>query len=276
MAAAAEKARRRWFRVTPDRCVVALLALEAFLLLSAWFHWFAFNDHKGWTVVITVAAVGVALLLMSLWFLAALAFRLRFQFSISSLLLLVVVVAVPFSWLATEMKAAKKQGEAVKAVKKAGGWVRYSGYYDDQYDTPPLALPPGGATPPRPSATRPPPAWLRRVLGNDLFTDVAEIHCSSLGGPSLTDADLEHLEGLTQLKSLDLGGTEITNAGLQHVEGLIRLRELNLWGTDVSDAALEHLKELRQLQELWLTGTVVTNAGVKKLQQALPNCQIYH
>ena len=29
-----------------------LLAVEGFLLLSAWFRWFAFNQHKGWTVLI--------------------------------------------------------------------------------------------------------------------------------------------------------------------------------------------------------------------------------
>ena len=30
----------RWYRLTPDRAVVALLVLEGFLLLSASFHWF--------------------------------------------------------------------------------------------------------------------------------------------------------------------------------------------------------------------------------------------
>ena len=98
MAAVAEKTRRRWIRITPDRCVVALLALEGFLLLSAWFRWFPFNQHKGSTVLITIASVGVILLLMFLWFLAALVFRWRFQFSILALLVLTLVVAVPFSW----------------------------------------------------------------------------------------------------------------------------------------------------------------------------------
>ena len=55
---------------------LALLALEGFLLLSAWFRWFPFNQHKGWTVLIAWRASGAALLLMFLWFLAALVFRL--------------------------------------------------------------------------------------------------------------------------------------------------------------------------------------------------------
>ena len=104
----------------PDRCVVALLALEGFLLLSAWFRWFPFNEHKGWTVLIAVASVGATLLLMFLWFLAALVFRLRFQFSILALLLLVVVVAVPCSWLATEMKAAREQRVVVEWIEQLG------------------------------------------------------------------------------------------------------------------------------------------------------------
>ena len=58
MTDAPEKARRRWFRITPDHCIVALLALEGFLLLSAWFRWFPFNQHKGWTVLICLATVG--------------------------------------------------------------------------------------------------------------------------------------------------------------------------------------------------------------------------
>ena len=110
MADAPEKARRRWFRITPDRCVVAILALEGFLLLSAWLRWFPFNQHKGWTVLVAWRRSGT-FVLMFLWFLAALLFRWRFQFSILSLLVLVVVVAVPFSWLATEMKQARDSGE---------------------------------------------------------------------------------------------------------------------------------------------------------------------
>jgi hypothetical protein len=49
------KASRRWFRLTPDRCVLGLLALEGFLLLSAWLRWFPFNEHKGYAVLVAVA-----------------------------------------------------------------------------------------------------------------------------------------------------------------------------------------------------------------------------
>ncbi len=56
----------RWFVPTPGRLLPVLLAVEGFLWLSERFRWFAFNQHKGWTVLIAVASVGVFLLLMFL------------------------------------------------------------------------------------------------------------------------------------------------------------------------------------------------------------------
>ena len=100
----AEIAKPRWYHLRPDRPILALLVVEGFLLLSEWFHWFSFNDHKGWTLLIVVEIVGETMLLMLLWFVAALIFRLRFQFSIRSLLVLAVVVSIACSWFATENK----------------------------------------------------------------------------------------------------------------------------------------------------------------------------
>ena len=105
----APEAKRRWYRLTPDRLVIGLLAAEGFLLLSERFRWFAFNQHKGWTVLIDVAAVGLTLLVMLLWLAAALLFRCRFQYSLRSLMLLVLAVAVACSWFATEMQRARKR-----------------------------------------------------------------------------------------------------------------------------------------------------------------------
>ena len=185
MADAAEcKTRRRWLRLTPDRCVLGLLALEALLLLSEWFQWFPFNQHKGWTVLIAIATVGAALVLMFLWFLAALLFRLRFQFSILSLLVLMLAVAVPFSWLTVEREQARKQRAAVDWIEKAGGFVLYDYEFDPSGNPIPAAKPPG-------------PSWLRKPLGDDYFADVTVV---DLHGQEVSDAGLEHLKGLAQLQ----------------------------------------------------------------------------
>ena len=149
--------KRRWYAPTPDRFVIGLLAAECLLWLSERFRWFSFNTHKGWTVLIVVAFVGLALLLMLLWFAAALVFRWRFQFSIRSLLVLTVAVAIPCSWLAVKMKAARRQKEIVAGIITVKGTV----FYDWQVDADHYYNPLQKAQPPE-------PAWLRRLLGNDL------------------------------------------------------------------------------------------------------------
>jgi hypothetical protein len=119
--------RCRWYRLTPDRFILGLLLLEGFLLLSEQSRWFAFDEHKGWTVLIAAASVALAIPLILLWCLVGLLFRQRVQFSLRSLLTFVLVCAVACSWLATEMRQARKQKETVEAIEKADFYV----YYDD-------------------------------------------------------------------------------------------------------------------------------------------------
>ncbi|MGO8691979.1 MAG: hypothetical protein ACLQLG_20350 [Thermoguttaceae bacterium] len=241
----------RWYHLTPDRAVLGLLAVEGFLLLSEWCQWFAFNRHKGHTVLIAGAVVGVVFLLMLFWFLAALLFRLRFQFSIRSLLVLAGVVAIPFSWLATEMKGARKQREAVEATEKAGGSVYYDYEFDPSDDWIPGATPPG-------------PPWLRKLLGGDLYADVTRV--SFVNSDEVRAADLKHLEGLPQIHMVWLSATTVGDDGLAHLKGLTQLRELFLWDTKVTDAGLEHLARLSQLEGLYLGDTKVTDVGLQHLE----------
>ena len=231
--------------------------------------------------------------------------RWRFQFGILSLLVLTVAVALPFAWLATEMKAAREQSKLVEEIKKLGGMV----CYDYQRD------------PGRPPIKPPEPVWLRGLLGDDLFVSLTGVFLTNskisdaglehlkgltqlqglfldntkvsdaglehlkgltqlqvlcLNGTKVSDAGLEHLTGLTQLQDLYLGDTKVNDAGLQYLKGLTQLQSLSLANTKVSDAGLQYLKGLTQLKHLDLGGTKVSDAGVKKLQQALPNCWIVH
>ena len=260
-------------------------------------------------------AVGVFFLLMFLWFLAALVFRWRFQFSILSLLVLVVAVALPFSWLATEMKAAKEQREVAAWVKKMQRPIYYD--YDVTWTKRESPILWWKFSEPRSQGR------LGSILGDDFFATVTAVNLNwaaasnadverlrgltgltSLqfaGGQyddsaleclegmtrleelcirssyNISDAGLKHLEGLTQLKRLDLfWDARISDAGLEHLKGLSQLRTLDLGHTEVTDAGLERLKGLRHLEWLNMEGTKVTGEGVKKLQQASPNCQIVH
>ena len=102
--------------------------------------------------------------------------------------------------------------------------------------------------------------WLRNLLGDDFFSHVGIVE---LTGREITDAGLEHLKNLTQLKELRIGYTEVTDVGLEHLKGLTQLQQLDLGGTKITDAGLEHVKELTQLQWLYLDDTGVTDAGLQ-------------
>jgi hypothetical protein len=264
-----EEPKRRWYRLTPDRLVLGVLALEAFLLLSQWQSWFAFGQHRGWSVLTAVAAAGLTLLLLSLWFVASLLFRWRFQYSLRSLLLLVVAVAVPCSWLATEMQRAEGQRDAVAAVKATGGELLYD--IGPEFH--------GWMNPPTPHC----PQWLRRLFGDDFFSCAAEANVNSdagmaaviglneletinLSGPAITDAALVNLHKFRKLNILSLDHTDVTDAGLENVSHLRQLWAIDLSHTKISDFGLTQLERLSKLRSLYLSSTDITDAGLAQLQ----------
>ena len=233
----------RRFHPTPSWLVLGLLAVEGLLWLSQRFQWLTWS--KGYAVLIAVASVGVAFLLMSLWLLVSLLFRWRFQFSIRSLLVLTVAVALPFSWLAVEMKAAREQHDAVAAIWGLRGSVVYD-WQDPIWGT----VGDGGqgfmlACTPLLDAHPPGPAWLRNLLGDDYFG---------------------------QVEIVDLSETQVADDGLERIQRLSQTRILYLGGSKVTDAGLAHLAGLTQLEELYLGGTQVTDQGAMRLRQALPQC----
>jgi hypothetical protein len=265
--------KRRWFDLSPDRFVMSLLLVIGLLWLSERFQWFGFNHHKGWTVLISVAAVGVAALVMLLWWAAGLIFGWRFQFGIRSVLAFFVACSIAAGWLAAEIREARRQAETVESITAVGGGVSYD--WESTAD----GLPNESPRPPEPQ-------WLRTMLGDDFFSTVFVVGYKSddafksddayRDDTTITDAGLAHLKGFTELRGLNLGGTNITDAGLEHLKGLTQLRWLLLGGTNITDAGLEHLKDLTLLRELHLGYTGFTVVGVKKLQRSLPNCGIYH
>jgi internalin A len=156
-----------------------------------------------------------------------------------------------------------------------------------------------------PAATWPTPqtvdaiAAIKELSGKvSLDHHAVEVISVDLRGTQITDAGLEHLKGLTSLKSLYLNGTQITDAGLEHLKVLNSLTQLNLGRTKITDAGLEHLKVLNSLTQLGLddtqiTGaglehlnvlnslkllqlnrTYITNAGLSELESALPKCKV--
>ena len=85
-------------------------------------------------------------------------------------------------------------------------------------------------------------------------------------GTKVSDAGLEHLKGLTNLRFLFLDETKVTDAGLEHLKGLTNLQGPWLAKTKVTDTGLEHLEGLTKLRLLKLYETEVTGHGLEHLK----------
>jgi hypothetical protein len=247
---------RRWYRPTPGHLVALLFAVEGFLLLSAQFEWFAFGRMKGIPSVLCVAAVAGTIVLLFAWFLLAILFRLRFQYSLRSLMLLTLAASIACSWLAVGAKRAREQRQIVEEIEKLGGRVSFD--YECRGVEHPLPYP---------------WTWLCDLLGDDYFAEITWVDYRST---QITDAGLENLKGLTNLTLLWLDNTQITDTGLEHIKRLTNLFELSLANTRITDAGLEHLTGMNEIGILSIENTQISVEGEKKLQEALPNCNIFY
>jgi hypothetical protein len=232
----ASESKRRWFYPQPAWLIVLSLATTGFLFLSERGKWFAFNQHKGWTVLIAVASAAVVLAVMLLWWLAALVFRWRFQFSIRSLLVLVLAIALPCSWLTVEIRKAREQRDVLLAVMQEGAFTMYG----------PLES----------------PSYPDTSIQSDFFHNVAVVGVDS-------DILLPDI-----LENAQHFGDERLASLVRIVARLQGVQVLDLHNTIVSDNGLPCLERLAHLRNLSLANTNVTDEGVKKLQQALPYCKI--
>ena len=66
-----------------------------------------------------------------------------------------------------------------------------------------------------------------------------------LTGPKITDAEMEHVAKLTELRALYLEGTKVTDAGMAHLEPLTKLEKLHCVVGVTSRAALRTVNALR-------------------------------
>jgi len=203
---AESRSKRRWFHLSPDRLIIGLLAVEVFLVLSERFQWFAFNEKKGWTVLIAVAAVCVVVVVMLVWLVVSLPFRWRFQFSLRSLVVLVVAVAVPLGWFGVKLREAERQRRAVEAIKQTGGWVCY-----DYQRTPKVVDRYVGAE-------LPAPARLRELVGDDFFAEVIGVSLFPVfSAPHRKRAALPHVRALTKLEWVCLDDMDVTKKEVEEL-----------------------------------------------------------
>jgi formylglycine-generating enzyme required for sulfatase activity len=112
-------------------------------------------------------------------------------------------------------------------------------------------------------------------VGLEQFGKLTKLRRLSIYDDGITDAGIAHIAALKDLEWLDLP-PRITDAALATISELPYLQRLSLRNNGrITDAGLQHLAKLDDLFELHLEGTKVTKEGVAKLQEALPDCEIF-
>jgi len=107
-----------------------------------------------------------------------------------------------------------------------------------------------------------------KVTDDDLrpLSKLAELRTLNLHRTGISDAGVEHLQGLRRLTTLTIGDTRITNSGLKALTALPQLELIGLHGTRVNDGGVIHLKAFPQLKSLFLSKSEVTDEGLKTIK----------
>jgi len=100
----------------------------------------------------------------------------------------------------------------------------------------------------------------------ELLEDLTTLRSLNLYGTRITDSGLAHLSNLKGLVTLQLNSTAISDGGLGRLQNLKGLAELGLYGTHISDNGLQYLKGMSNLQKLILSGPTITDLGIKHLE----------
>lgn len=194
-----------------------------------------------------------------------------FQFGLRGLLVVVTICAMLAACWKAHVGRYRLQRLVAEGIREVGG----------RYETEPAG-----------------PQWLARLLGEDELVSVVSVDCSR----ELTDAQLEQLRCLTELKSIKLqfsvpyderpgliddrmpfigqltsleefdlslwSSEGFSDEGLSHVAGLTNLRKLDLSSNDwITDDGLKHLANLTKLEAINLNGARIDGTGLVHLAQ---------
>jgi hypothetical protein len=93
----------------------------------------------------------------------------------------------------------------------------------------------------------------------------------------LTDAGMQSVAAVTELRDLSLAGTPVTGRGLKLLSSLDKLERLNLQGCrKLKDDAATVLAGFHHLRMLDLKESSLEEESVKRIRSALPDCQILY
>ena len=106
-------------------------------------------------------------------------------------------------------------------------------------------------------------------MGGKIIRDQKAPERSTIGvnleSTKVTDAELEGLGAIVQLRKLWLNDTKVTGTGFKHLVALKQLKELYANRTKITNSGLKHLANLKQLEMLSLEGIGLTDEGLKTL-----------
>jgi hypothetical protein len=137
------------------------------------------------------------------------------------------VLTLPVCWLAMEASRAYDQLNAVGVIGWLGGDVDYEWEVDGTGQKRALAEPPGQEC-------------LRHRLGVTFFSEVYRI---TIGDHLYAGDALRMLKSLSELKELCIAGHQVTDATLEDLTGMHQLRMLVLTDTDVTAAGVAKLQQ---------------------------------
>ncbi len=169
-----------------------------------------------------------------------------FRISLRTLLLLVTLLCI---WLGVKVNQARRQKEAIAALKSIGLRIDFYHQRRDQ------GFPDSSAEPPAPT-------WLRQITGDDFFQRVC-----SLGGnnPDFTDDHAAHLSALDHLMYLTIGDSPASDEALAQIGNTSSLEIVHFFNTPVGDCFVGRLAKSQKLSWLVLDNTRVTAEGLKSL-----------
>jgi hypothetical protein len=193
---------------------------------------------------------------------------------------LMVAVLVLGGLLGLHLHRARLQREAVSAIKRAGGSVRYHWEPEGR-----LVGVPVNPTWWESAMARLGPDHFGRVVwvgfnGSPIgepddgvmayiarLQDLEELDFSPINAshPSVSDAGLAYLRGLSRLRWLDLSRTGVRGPGLAHLQGMNQLERLELLELPLEDEDLIHLGGLTSLEVLTLSSDGITDDGLAHL-----------
>jgi hypothetical protein len=177
--------------------------------------------------------------------------RRRFlQFRLKTLLVFMLVTGAACGWFAAKLQRKWRERAAVADIEKVGGRIVYDWQLDASIN----------------DFTAPGPAWLRRRLGDDCFSNVVSVTIDGWGTPAgdeVTGEWLRRLEPFTELTQATFIGTHVTDDGLRYVAKCRKIVQLSLTDETVTDAGLAYLRDLPAIKELDLSSASgVTDAGL--------------